>query len=437
MASEVRRERKLLEELLELRAQVYAEAQNLYGKWTAHIQRPVFEYSAFNLACYLALRRRDLRNLQQDLVPLGLSSLGRCEAHVLASLDAVIAALANICRVSEEDHTGRPSLKHFTRGRSLIEKNASRLFGKPATGRHVRVMVTLAADSGQDYQCVQAILRRGADCVRINCAHDSESDWETMIRHVREAARQEGRPCPILMDLSGPRARTVEVHLAVPRQRVCKGDHILLLSEPAFDLQRTPFQAVCSIPQLFSLLRVGTTVMFNDGKIGTKVLTEGTDSVELEVFQAREKGERFRSDIGLNFPDTLVQVDPLTTKDVADLDFVCRHADLVGYSFVQEPAGMDRIVDEIRRRSAARRGKKPLGVIAKIETARAVRNLPELIVHGAGQVPFGVMIARGDLAVEIGYLRIAEIQEEILWICEDLGDASSRELCEKGRSFSS
>ena len=81
--------------------------------------------------------------------------------------------------------------------------------------------------------------------------------------------------------------------------------------------------------------------------------------------------------MGLNFPDTFMQVDPLTAKDLTDLDFICREADLVGYSFVQEPEEMDRLVGEIRRRSAASKGKSPLGIIAKIETARAVRNLPE------------------------------------------------------------
>ncbi|MCI0748021.1 MAG: pyruvate kinase [Verrucomicrobia subdivision 3 bacterium] len=382
------------------------------------IRRPNFKYSAFNLACYLALRRRDIRDLQQALVPLGLSSLGRCEAHVLANLDAVISALAMMSAVDKKDRPGQPSLKHFVRGGGMIERNAARLFGKPSRDRRVRIMVTLSAEVAQDYRWVRDLLRRGADCVRINCAHDSEAEWTMMIRNVRRAARQEDCPCPVLMDLTGPRARTVQVQLASPERRVRKGERILLLSEPTFDFSKIPFQAVCSLQEIVPQLQVGAAVMFNDGKIGATVAAAGKDSVQLQVFQARDKGERFRSDMGLNFPDTFVKVDPLTPKDLSDLDFICRHAELVGYSFVQEPADMDRIVEEIRRRGAARIGKRPLGVIAKIETARAVRNLPELIVRGAGHVPFGVMIARGDLAVEIGYLRIAEIQEEILWICE-------------------
>ena len=157
--------------------------------------------------------------------------------------------------------------------------------------------------------------------------------------------------------------------------------------------RKSPFQAVCSIPEIFPQLRSGVSVMFNDGKIGTRVCAARDDSVELEVFQARAKGERFRAGMGLNFPDTFIRANPLTSKEMIDLDFVCRHADMVGDSFVQEPEEMDHLIDELRRRRPARKEKKRLGIIAKIETARAVRNLPELIVRGAGQVPFGVMIA--------------------------------------------
>jgi len=90
-----------------------------------------------------------------------------------------------------------------------------------------------------------------------------------------------------------------------------------------------------------------------------------------------------------------------------------KHADLVGYSFVQSGEDMDRLVAALAERDASN-----IGIVAKIETRRAVENLPQIIVHGAGRHAFGVMIARGDLAVEIGYERLAEIQEELLWLCE-------------------
>jgi len=117
----------------------------------------------------------------------------------------------------------------------------------------------------------------------------------------------------------------------------------------------------------------------------------------------------------LNFPDTDLGVSPLTAKDLSDLDFVCRHANMVGYSFVETAADIGLLQTELAKR---RVDCDRLGLVAKIETPRAVRNLPDLIVRAAGRQPFAVMIARGDLAVEIGFERLAEMQEEILWLCE-------------------
>ena len=106
----------------------------------------------------------------------------------------------------------------------------------------------------------------------------------------------------------------------------------------------------------------------------------------------------------------------LTEKDRSDLHFVVQHADMVGYSFVQTEADIAALLTELAK--DAQPDKKPLAVVLKIETKRAVRNLPELIVHAAGKLPIVVMIARGDLAVELGFQRMAEMQEEILWLCE-------------------
>jgi pyruvate kinase len=118
----------------------------------------------------------------------------------------------------------------------------------------------------------------------------------------------------------------------------------------------------------------------------------------------------------LNFPDTDLDVVPLTAKDRKDLDFVARHADMIGYSFVQSAEDVALLQEELVQRIAA---DQPMpAVVLKIETRRAVRHLPQIIVRAAGRQPTAVMIARGDLAVELGYERIAEMQEEILWLCE-------------------
>ena len=411
-------ERSILEQLVTLRAEVLKEATDLLEGWRPHIRKVSYHYSAFNAACYLALRRRDLRPLQKSLVPLGLSSLGRCEGHVLASMDAVITALAAICHAPAGSLPERPSLKHFTRANQILEKHTRLLLPRPATQRRVRIMVTLPVESATDYRWMRDIINRGVDCVRINCALNTRKEWLAMIRKVRRAERETGHHCAVLMDLCGPRARVEEVRMVDPARRVRRGDRIGFANKFDLGSQALPLQAICSMPQVLEQLHPGATVWMNEGRIGTKVVSKNELSLELEVFQAREKGEKFHADMGLNFPDSDLQAPPLTPKDLTDLDFICKHADTVGYSFVQEPSDMDILAREIELRSLLRGKLKPLGVIAKIETERAVRNLPGLIMRGAGRAPFGVMIARGDLAVEIGYLRIAEIQEEILWICE-------------------
>jgi pyruvate kinase len=181
-------------------------------------------------------------------------------------------------------------------------------------------------------------------------------------------------------------------------------------------------QVSCSIPEILDQLEVDHTVWIDDGKIGTVVLNthytdgQGHQGVLLQVKQVKPNGAKLKPDKGLNFPDTILQIDPLTQKDRQDLDFVATHADLIGYSFVQTAADIRHLQRELQQRLGDR--STVPGIIAKIETPIAVRHLPELIVQTAGTQPFGVMIARGDLAIEIGYQRMAEIQEEILWICE-------------------
>jgi pyruvate kinase len=224
-----------------------------------------------------------------------------------------------------------------------------------------------------------------------------------------------------MMDLAGPKIRTGEVLKAVEQKRLFKGDRLLLLRQPP-ETQIEYFQTSCSVPEILDLLTVNTPVYIDDGKIRTQVidphyaLANGQTAVLLQVTHASPKGAKLRPEKGLNFPNTFLPLNPLTEKDLQDLDFVAVHADIIGYSFVQEASDIELLYQELHHRC----GERLLlpAIVAKIETAIAVSNLPDLIIHAAGKQAFGVMIARGDLAVEIGYQRLTEIQEEILWICE-------------------
>jgi pyruvate kinase len=290
------------------------------------------------------------------------------------------------------------------------------MFGAPRDGRQIRIMVTLPAEAATDLSLVRTLVERGMDCARINCAHDGVGAWAAMVEHVRRAARAGGRPCTVLMDLGGPKVRTGAVLTPGPGARLHPGMGILLTRVAPADPDGMPFQAQCSIPEILDVLRPSAEVWIDDGKLGARVTAIGDDGAELTVTYTGPKGACLLPDKGLNFPDTELRISPLTADDLQDLDFVARNADIVGYSFVQEPGDVALLQAELRSRLPA--GAPLLPVILKIETLRAVRNLSSLIVQAAGQQQLGVMIARGDLAVEIGYQRLAEMQEEILWLCE-------------------
>lgn len=534
---------KTLDEMLALREAVLTEQRSRLANWKPHLHSKEFKDSAANLAAYLGLRHHDVRNLQARLALLGLSSLGRSEAHVLATLDAVIHALQLIVGQETESALRKKPMSDLH-----LRRNTNLLLGEPPEKRWVRIMVTLPSDAAINYPLVRDMVQRGMDCARINCAHDDEIAWAQMAENVRRAESECGRSCKILMDLAGPKLRTGPVaetaailrikpekdetgqvvrpaeiildssggpgysthrdsmgfsapaRISVdakwlqtlnPRDEVhfrdTLGKHRLMIvskrlsdhemaatcdagayiksgtilqhaslkkhhenaeqtvvgkiiaapvpirlmpgaplrltrsqapgNRGTYDDEKSEYRVAPYIPcipsEIIDRLEPGQRVWIDDGKIGTVVELVDSDGARLRVVHARPTGEKLAAEKGLNFPDTELRLPPLTEKDLADLDFAVKHADIVGYSFVQDAAGMDKLVAELDKRNG-----QHLGIIAKIETRAAIRNLPDIMIHGGGSHPFGVMIARGDLALEIGYERLAEIQEEILWLCE-------------------
>jgi len=413
----------LLSTLQSLRQQVLDGGHSTFSKWQPHIQRSEFLSSALNLACYLALRHHDLREIQLALMPWGLSSLGRIESRVLPNLDAVIATLESLCG---QEHPHLPHIESFFEGNRLLQLHTDELFGPPPSPkRRVRIMVTLPTEAASDYSLVRDIIKRGANCLRINCAHDDPQIWLEMITQIQKAKVELARSCKLMMDLAGAKIRTIDVLTPIAKNRVFREDLILLSrQQPGLhkkvELELDHFQIYCSNPEVLDQLKINSLVYIDDGKICTKVIDtdylfpDKQKGLLLQVTQTKPKGVKLQSQKGLNFPGTKICLSPLSDKDLSDLDFVARYADIIGYSFVQNPADIELLQQELSKRNV----KKMPAIVAKIETATAVRNLPELIVHAAGKQSFGVMIARGDLAVEIGYQRLTEIQEEILWLCE-------------------
>src|SRR5262249_41411699 len=150
-----------------------------------------------------------------------------------------------------------------------------------------------------------------------------------------------------------------------------------------------------------------------DGRIGGSVRAASADGLEVEVTQVREGGEKLGADKGINLPDSELNLPALTAQDLEDLEVATQYADMIGLSFVQAPADVDQL-----RAHMSRLGAGHLGIVLKVETRRGFDNLPHLLLAAMKHRAAGVMIARGDLAVECGYERLAEVQEEILWACE-------------------
>ncbi len=537
--------RTLLDEVLALRARVADGAMQRLQPLQRCYEAGGYTASARNLAQYLELRRTDLRPLQERLAAAGLSSLGRGEAHVEATLAAIAALLARaLGAAATMPDSGGPA---FGAGQRLLTQHTDELFGPARQPRQARIMVTLPSEAALDYDLVQGLLQAGMDVARINCAHDDAHAWEAMIGHVRRAERDSGLRCRVLMDLAGHKLRTgptavapavlhirpqrdvfglvvtpaqillepaeqcapdgagvmqdTYLHLRIPlelHERLRPGDRLrfsdgrgkrrdldviartpaehwlvhsarsaYLSADTVFELRRhnshrrwkrlgryalcpfagqpqalrlywgdrlllrhddqpgratqrdalgnilAPASIGCTLPAVIDQLQVGDPVWFDDGKLGCEVEALLPEGALLKVTHAAPAGINLRSDKGINFPNTRLDLPPLAAKDLQDLDFVCRHADMVGFSFVETLADMEFMMREL-----AQRGWADLPIIAKIETARAVSNLGELILGTIGRHTLGIMIARGDLAVELGGVRLAEIQEEILWLCE-------------------
>jgi pyruvate kinase len=518
---------ELADEVRRLRdAMLAAEAEQSDRIAATH---PRHRRSAANLVHYVELRQHDIRNLQSRLSAIGLSSLGRSESHVLASIEAVLRILDTLAGRSPEDESAGLSIGE---GDFLLAANAADLLGPQGAHRLARIMVTLPSEAADDGSLVDRMIASGMDVARVNCAHDDADAWTRMVRHVR------ARPdAPLVaMDLGGPKVRTgplpegpavlkikpdrsatgdvlapalvrlvsrpdddthrgpgVMVSVDDPgwvmrrvpgelievvdargarrkwtvieadstgclvssakttylvngttlrcrnepndaaaavagitpteqRHRVTKGDRVVLtrLPEPALppagdghDTDDGTVVVGCTLPELFDAARPGQAIWFDDGKIGGVVEAVATDRLEARITDVRPGGANLRGGKGINVPDTVLPIDALTEKDIEDLDVVADLADMVNLSFVREPDDVRRLQHELACRNAAQ-----VGIVLKIENVRAFENLPQLLLAAMASERVGVMIARGDLAVEVGFERLAEVQEEIMWACE-------------------
>jgi pyruvate kinase len=248
--------RELLAALGDLRRSITAER---IARWQGDIELPSFAASADNLAHYLAFRHHDLRDLQLELMRHGLSSLGRLESRVLITLRTVESALAALLSSAPAAPDWPPSAEQFFLGEAGLQANTHALLGGTADHESGRILVTLSDEAAQDPGYMLEIARRGADVVRINCAHDTADAWAAMIENTRKAGGAVGRRIRVLMDIAGPKFRIGHVKRQ-PGERLLAGDRFCMVADAAMFGSDAAIEAVCEPGDVLDHLAVGTEV---------------------------------------------------------------------------------------------------------------------------------------------------------------------------------
>jgi pyruvate kinase len=216
--------------------------------------------------------------------------------------------------------------------------------------------------------------------------------------------------------------RVVEIPEVVSPVNLHPGDRLILTrdDQPGADARRNddgqviePVRIHCTLEIAFEQVVPGQSVWFDDGKIGGIVRENDGERLTVEITQTGPLGAKLRAEKGINFPDTLLKTSALTEKDLVDLGHVSNLVDRVALSFLRGPEDVEQLHNEL-----SRLGTSHVGVVLKIENRQAFENLPRVLLTSLRSPPVGVMIARGDLAVEVGFERLSEVQQEILWLCE-------------------
>jgi pyruvate kinase len=367
---------------------------------------PSNRISGENLLHYLVLRSTDIQNLQNGLHLMGLSSLASCESHALRQIQVTLERLGQKIL----DHA--PSTLAF--GEKKIKKSSRSLFGKPQKKWLSNVMVTFDRSFLEQPSLINDLLNNGMSVARINCAHDDETIWLEMVKAIRNAEKKTRNSCKIHFDLAGPKIRTVFLKKGKKKGKTeLQIGQKIWLSDTSENFEKEDIVISPNETGVIDSLEAGERVLFDDGMILCVVKKKFDSKALLEGLRISSKKPLLKAEKGINFPDTILHTPSLTDYDRACLPFVCNHADTVGFSFVRTREDLQKLRQELKVITE----KSPF-IILKIETQEAVRNFPSLLLEGLTDENMGVMIARGDLAVEIGFERMVEVQEEISWLCE-------------------
>ncbi|CAA9522216.1 MAG: Pyruvate kinase [uncultured Sphingomonas sp.] len=265
-------------------------------------------------------------------------------------------------------------------------------------GRKVRILATLGPASDTPEMIAQ-LMKAGADAFRINMSHGDQAAKAQLVRTIRDLEKELGRPTTILFDLQGPKLRVGKV--TDGGAVVETGSRFLLdRSDEPGDSARVELPH----PELFEAVSEGDRLLIDDGKVRLRVAAVGPERIETIV----EVGGRISDNKGVNVPDVLVPIPAMTEKDRSDLQFALEQgADFIALSFVQRAEDVEEARKLIDNKAA---------LMVKIEKPSAIERLESILAHADA-----VMVARGDLGVELPPERVPPLQKQIVARCRELG----------------
>jgi pyruvate kinase len=264
--------------------------------------------------------------------------------------------------------------------------------------RRARIVATLGPASS-DEAAIRALFERGVDVFRLNFSHGTQSDHARRLEIIRALEQESGRAIGVLLDLQGPKLRLGTFDGG--RVQLEAGARLRL------DMDRTPGdvrRAPLPHPEIFAALQDGTELLLDDGKLRLRVERHGADFAETTVLVGGPISDRK----GVNVPSVLLPLSPLTPKDRDDLDFgLALGVDWVALSFVQRPED----IEEARALIGGR-----AWITAKLEKPAAIEHLEGIVA-----LSDGIMVARGDLGVELPPEQVPQLQRRIVRACRQAG----------------
>ena len=265
--------------------------------------------------------------------------------------------------------------------------------------RKAKILATLGPAS-DDEATILSLFKAGADVFRLNFSHGGQEDHQKRLQIIRRIEQKFDRPIGVLVDLQGPKIRIGKFENGLIMLAV--GDHFRLDLERDKPGEQT--RVSLAYPEIFAALTDHTDVLLDDGRIRLRVLKHGVDFAETTVIT----GGLLSDKKGVNVPGAILPLSALTAKDREDLDFALEQdVDWIALSFVQRPEDLQEIKEIVGNRAS---------IIAKIEKPAAVEVLPEIVTEADA-----VMVARGDLGVELPAEQVPPLQKQIVRQCREAG----------------